>query len=95
MKLNVSFAEINETLVAPFAESKQSFSPEFEGFQKITEYLNTDPYTGDYEITPKVDAQTLPTAQKFLHQDVTVKGIPIFDVSNMSGGRTVYIAKEV
>lgn len=95
MLFNVSFKEGNMRLNAKFSQSDQSFSADFASLQKMTEYKDAEPYTGSYEVTPKVDAQTLPTAQKMMAKDLTVKAIPIFDVSNNSGGRTVYIAKEV
>lgn len=52
-------------------------------------------YEGTYDVTPKVEEQTLPTAEKFLEKDVTIKKIPYFEVSNTSGGDTVYIGNEV
>lgn len=58
-------------------------------------YKDATVYEGDYEVTPKVDAQTMPTKGKVMEEDVTIKSIPFFDVSNMSGGTTVYIAKEI
>lgn len=59
---------------------------------KDTRYVN---YTGDYEITPKVEAQTMSTKNKLMINDVEIKGIPIFSTSNNAGGNTIYIAKEV
>lgn len=50
-----------------------------------------DPYMGDYEVTPKVDAQVLPTAQKLMTQDLTVKAIPYTESTNSAGGTTVTI----
>lgn len=58
-------------------------------------YKDAIPYEGDYEVTPKVNAQTMPTKGKLMEEDVTVKSIPFFDVSNTSGGSTVYIGNEV
>lgn len=58
-------------------------------------YMGGDPYEGPYDVTPKVTAQTLPTAKKFMQEDVSVRAIPYFDVSNPAGGNTIYIAKEV
>ena len=58
-------------------------------------YMGGEPYEGPYEVTPKVSAQTLQTAQKFMREDVSVRAIPYFDVSNPSGGNTIYIANEV
>ena len=53
------------------------------------------PYEGDYEVTPKVEAQTLETENKFLKQNVSILGIPYYDVSNNAGGNTIYIGSEV
>ena len=52
-------------------------------------------YDGPYEAIPKVEAQTLPTAKKLMREDVSVRAIPYFDVSNPAGGNTIYIANEV
>lgn len=52
-------------------------------------------YDGPYEAIPKVEAQTLPTAKKLMTDDVTVHGVPFYEVSNEQGGNTVYIAKEL
>ncbi len=78
-----------------FSKSSQSFIATCSNIQKITEYQDADPYTGSYEVTPKVDAQTLPTAQKLMTDNVQIHAIPIFEVSNTNGGETVYIATEV
>ena len=95
MRINVSFHESNALLDVQFARQSARFDAGFSNLQKVTEYNDADPYTGSYEVTPKVDAQTLSTAKKLMTEDLTVKAIPFFDVSNNSGGRTVYIAKEV
>ena len=58
-------------------------------------YLGGEPYDGPYEVTPKVTAQALPTANKLMRDDVSVRAIPYFDVSNTAGGNTIYIANEV
>ena len=52
-------------------------------------------YDGPYEAIPKVEAQTLQTAKKLMTDDVTVHGVPFYEVSNDQGGNTVYIAKEL
>ena len=52
-------------------------------------------YDGPYEAIPKVEAQTLTTAKKLMTDDVTVHGVPFYEVSNDQGGNTVYIAKEL
>lgn len=53
-------------------------------------------YNGEYSVTPSATSEvTLQTAQKLMDADVHVQKIPYFDVSNNSGGQTVYIASEV
>lgn len=52
-------------------------------------------YDGEYEVTPKVVSQSLPTEEKYLKKDITVNAIPFFEVSNASGGNTIYIGNEV
>ena len=52
-------------------------------------------YDGLYEAIPQVEAQTLHTAKKLMTDDVTVHGVPFYEVSNDQGGNTVYIAKEL
>jgi hypothetical protein len=52
-------------------------------------------YEGDYEVTPKTTEQTLYTKYKTMYEDLTVKAIPRYDVSNLAGGKTIYIANEV
>lgn len=52
-------------------------------------------YKDSYEVTPKTTEQVLQTKDKHLTDDVTIKSIPYFDVSNTAGGSTVYIGNEV
>lgn len=49
-------------------------------------------YEGEYEVTPSVTAQTLPTKDKLMSDDLTIKAIPVYNVGNTSGGSTFYIA---
>ena len=54
-----------------------------------------DVYTGEYEVTPKAEEdQTLPTAQKFLTKDVTVRKIQYYEMDNDAGGKTIYIGTD-
>lgn len=48
-------------------------------------------YPGPYEITPTVDGQTLPTAQRRMTEDLNINPIPCTAVSNPAGGYTVII----
>lgn len=54
-----------------------------------------DQYDGPYEIIPKTEPQVLSTKEKTMMDDVTVREVPYFEVSNQFGGNTVYIAKEL
>lgn len=51
-------------------------------------------FDGDYEVTPKVRAQTLDTKDKLMTDDLTVREIPTFEVGN-DFGTTFYIGKEL
>lgn len=55
----------------------------------------TEQYGGEYEVTPRIVSQVLQTKQKVMTDNLTIKEIPFFDVSNTSGGTTVYIGKEI
>lgn len=48
-------------------------------------------YTGVYTVTPETFQQTLYTEGKILVDDVTVKEIPYYEVSNEYNGKTVII----
>ena len=52
-------------------------------------------YEGEYKVTPKTTEQMLSTAHRILQEDVHINKIPYFEVSNNSGGDTVYIGSEV
>ena len=83
------------TVKVKFTEISQVFKATFGVVQPVTQYIGGEEYKGDYIITPKVEAQTMPTKDKVLTEDVTIKSIPFFNVSNTSGGSTVYIGNEV
>lgn len=95
MRLVVTFQETNQTFRAQFSENEQAFRADFGQVHRITEYVGGQLYEGEYEVTPKVESQSLPTKDKVLTEDVTIKAVPIYRVSNTSGGNTVYIAKEM
>ena len=48
-------------------------------------------YTGGTNIDPDFDGTVLMTAQKVVNQNITVNPIQVESVSNIQGGRTVYI----
>lgn len=51
-------------------------------------------YSGEYEITPAVDAQVMLTKNKMMANDVTVNAIPYYETSNPFG-YTVYIGSVI
>ena len=51
-------------------------------------------YDGTYDVTPKLAAQTLATADRVLHADVEIGGIPSYRTTNVGGGYTVTIAQD-
>lgn len=51
-------------------------------------------YEGTYTVRPEVYAQELETAGKTMKENVSVEGVPFYEVSNDSG-TTVNIAVEV
>ncbi|MGN1249166.1 MAG: hypothetical protein ACI4XW_03735 [Candidatus Spyradocola sp.] len=52
-------------------------------------------YDGTYAVTPTPSGMVLPTARRMMREDLTVKAIPYYKVSNTGGGDTVYIGKEL
>ena len=50
-----------------------------------------EPYTGAYTVEPDWNPQILQTKEKVMTDNVTVEGIYITSVTNLSGGNTVYI----
>lgn len=95
MKIKVRFDENSRALKTKFGKSKQQFATNLGELHHVTKVIGGEVYGGDYIVTPKVDSQTMPTQGKVMMEDVTVKAIPYFDVTNNSGGSTVYIAKEI
>lgn len=95
MKLHVTLQENNRSFSTKLIANDQSFNANFGQIQQLTKYIGGDVYEGDYNITPKIAPQTIPTKGKVMTDDVKINSIPFFNVSNTSGGSTVYIAREV
>lgn len=54
-------------------------------------YVNGQTYTGATEIEPDFDGAILETAHKLVMDNINIHPIQVESVSNLSGGRTVYI----
>lgn len=52
--------------------------------------IGYEDYTGPYEVTPKVESQSLRTEDKHMAHDVTIEPIPYYEVSNQNG-KTIII----
>lgn len=62
------------------------------GIPVVKEYTGAPVYDGEYVVIPLArEEQALPTAAHLLTQDVVVREIPYYEVSNPSGGYTVNI----
>lgn len=90
MILDANFEDCKEIVIdAEFFEDSAQFDADF---GEVTEILvASDYYTGSYDVTPRTDAQTLETKEKLMVDDVHIKAIPFYEVSNLAGGDTAYI----
>lgn len=91
MILNIDFSEKESIVDIAFEENGLSMDVDFGEVQKIESPI----YGGPYEVTPTTDPLLLETAGKRMEEDMLIKAIPRFDVSNTAGGTTVYIGTEV
>lgn len=63
---------------------------------KVSVTKEYDVYGGEYTVIPKAfEEQVLPTSNRVLKEDVIVKEVPFYEVSNDSDGMTAYIGKDV
>lgn len=58
---------------------------------KIAITVDHEYYVGEYDVTPKIEQQVLSTNDKLMTDDITVKAIPFYEVSNPQGGTTFII----
>ena len=65
------------------------------GSMRVPEFANRDIYEGEYTVTPKVTSQILETKYKAMKDNVSVKGIPYFQVDNVHKGQTIIIGDEL
>lgn len=57
----------------------------------ISKPLGYEDYNGSYEVVPSSEDQTLFTKDKHMTDNVSVKQIPFYEVSNPKGGVTAII----
>ena len=93
--IDTLFNENNTNFCAKFDEIVSGFIADFGEISSITQYVGGEKYEGDYIVTPKVTEQTILTKNKVLLEDVSIKEIPFYNVSNSSGGNTVFIGDKI
>lgn len=90
MILDVVF-QLDQALVSvDFSEGTHQINIDFGEIHKVG---NDDIpiYDGSYEVTPTLNDQSLATAGHLMAEDLMIEPIPIYVVSNNSGGTTVTI----
>lgn len=93
--LTLDIEEQSAVIAVLVDDPSRAFGALFEDKIEVESITGGDPYRGEYEVTPKTEAQTLPTKQKTMMRDLTVGAIPYYDVSNPAGGQTIFIGNEV
>lgn len=61
------------------------------GEAAVIEKGAVDYYEGDYDVTPLITAQTLPTRSKTMRDDVRIDMIPTREIPNAAGGVTFVV----
>lgn len=86
-----------DQIAYPFEISNQNEQIDFTTDTEIhVEIVGREEYEGPYIVTPLAfDNQILQTKDKTCTDDVTVLKVPKYETSNLSGGKTVYIAGDV
>ena len=55
------------------------------------QFIEGQPYTGPYTVTPSTNQQTLQTEDKAMTGNVVVNAIPYTETDNAAGGKTLSI----
>ena len=87
MKIQVEFHEEGVRFPLGFEEISRFDISFEEGFLGSL----APPYTGDYDIIPRVTEQSLPTEDRRLDRDILVRAIPYHEVGNTERGTTAII----
>lgn len=96
----MSDIKVSETSLTGIISSESNLSGKLSVIPSLSGTIssgsnNGSIYDGEYEVTPDVtEAQMLPTAKKYLTNDIVVNKVPYSETSNSSNGLTVYIGKE-
>lgn len=93
--LEATFSSNDTQRRVNFEESPHNFSVSFDETMGGNREAECDMYEGEYAVTPKVKAQRLYTANKHMEEDLIIREIPKYSVTNLAGGETISIASEV
>lgn len=88
----LQFRDTAEHIFMSMEGSRVGLDLEFQALQTVP---ISDVYAGPYTATPSAREQVLPTAKLIMSDDLTIKEIPFFEVSNTAGGSTVYIGGNI
>lgn len=91
MIINIKFNETKQKIDAKFTDNSEHFKANFGEFVTITKYVGGEAFEGDYTVIPKISPQIMPTKEKVMINDVTIKAIPYYETSNLSNGKTIII----
>lgn len=69
MNVSVTPQELNITITPPALGTST-------GIPVARDFVERDPYTGEYTITPSAEAQTIPTKNLRMTDDLTIEPIP-------------------
>lgn len=64
---------------------------DFEFEAMTTDIIGGEEYVGDYEVTPTNKDVVVDTDGKVLSEDIVVKAVPTYTVTNTAGGTTFII----
>lgn len=88
-KIKITFKEITKIKVDFSKTTNEKIHFNFEN--KIILGNFGEIYDGDYVVIPQIQEQSLTTKDKFLKDNVKIKKIPYYEITNISNGKTVYI----
>lgn len=92
MSFTVSFSSTGGAFAPAYSEECTSFALPFNS--DITVSGGTplyENYTGEYDVTPLITAQTLYTRDKHMVDDVRIDMIPTREINNAAGGVTFIV----
>lgn len=78
-------------IIKPSGSLSGSIRPNANLIGRVAMSVDHEYYIGEYDVTPKIKSQVLETRDKLMSDDVTVRAISFYEVSNPQGGTTFII----